>query len=310
MLWLQKLLIFFFISYGLCNIFKLNIAELRQDVSRLFSPETDSISNRINIAKGRKKRGRLSQLIFDTKEILRLLDKEDEFPPVCFSAIVLGSASLIFCLLSGNYMLIAPLCMIAVILPFVYIRQRGLRLKKMINEELETALSIITNSYIRTENIILSIEENIGYIHRPVQAIFKAFIFNCNYVNADIRYNLRKLKGSLNNSIFQEWCSALIACQEDSSLRFTLSAIVKKLSYVRIVSVRLDSFLYEPVREFIFMIIILLFNIPVFYVLNKSWFYILTGTVYGHFTIAVVVGTVAFCLVNVLRLTGGVEYER
>ena len=301
---------FFLICYGILKLFQFNQKEFQIELVTLFSPKPESIAFKINLAKGKKQRGRLSQLIYETKEILNLVGKQSEFPLVCFSAFLLTLLVVLFCVMSNNLILILPFSMITIAGPFVYIRQRGIRLKKMINEELETALSIITNSYIRNENIILAVEENINYIHYPIKEIFAGFIFNCDYVSSDIRQNLKKLKMSIDNSVFQEWCDALTGCQNDSSLRYTLTSIVKKLSYIRIVSVRLDSVLYEPVREFIFMVIILLFNFPIFYVLNKQWYKILTDTVYGHFTIALVFGIIAFCFANVLKLTRPVEYQR
>lgn len=307
---LLRMVSFFFICYGILELFKFNKEKFQNELVILFSPKPESIAFKINLAKGKKKRGRLAQLIYETKEILNLVGKQSEFPVVCFSSFLFTVLGVLFCAMSDNLILIFPISMITIAGPFVYIRQRGIRLKKMINEELETALSIITNSYIRNESIILAVEENINYIHYPIKEIFASFIFNCDYVNSDIRQNLKKLKMSINNSVFQEWCDTLTACQNDSSLRYTLASIVKKLSYIRIVSVRLDSVLYEPVREFIFMVIILLFNFPIFYVLNKQWYKILTDTIYGHFTIALVFGMIAFCFANVLRLTRPVEYQR
>lgn len=307
---IQRVLIFFFISYGIIRIFNLHNDNFRNEIVMLFSPKDESIRYKIELAKGKKKRRGMTQLIYETRQILKLINKQSEFPLVCFSSAVLVTLAILLCLMYGNYFLIAPLCFIAVVSPFAYIRNRGVRLRKLINDELETALSIITNSYIRNENIVVAIEENIDYIHRPIQDIFKSFIFDCDYVSSDIKQNLRKLKNSFTNPVFQEWCSALILCQNDSSLKNTLNSIVKKLSYIRLVSVKLDSVLYEPVREFVFMVIILLFNIPVFYVLNRQWFYILTKTVYGHITVAVVVGIIAFCAANVIRLTKPIEYQR
>ncbi len=307
---ISKFVILFFISYGLIKIFKVDRKQIKRDIVTIFSPKEETILKRIELAKGKKERKGFVQLIYDTEEILKLLDKQAEFPLVCFSSFVLGVLSIFVCLITMNLFLVPPLFAIAIAAPFVYMRNRGVKLKKMIQEELETALSIITNSYIRNENIVIAVEENIAYIHQPVKRLFQNFIFNCDYVNSDIRQNIRVLKNSLNNSVFEEWCNALINCQGDSGLRFTLPTIVKKLSYIRIVSVRLESVLYGPVREYIFMVLILFFNVPVFYVLNREWYKILINTKSGHITIGVIVTIVAVCSANVLRLTRPIEYHR
>lgn len=307
---LIKLVTFIFISYGMLKICKSDSTQMKTDIAYLFAPKEESILRKVALAKGIKKRRGFLQLIYETKELLILLDKQAEFPLVCFSSAVLGMTSILICLITMNLFLIPPFFAFAIATPFVYIRSRGAKLKKLINEELEAALSIITNSYIRNESIVIAVEENISYIHTPIKRLFQTFVFNCDYVNSDVKQNLRILKGSLNNSVFDEWCSALIACQNDSSIRYTLTPIVKKLSHIRIVGVKLESVLYEPIREYIFMVIILFFNIPIFYVLNREWYKILIESTVGHITIAVIVSIVAVCSAGVLRLTRPIEYSR
>lgn len=50
---------------------------------------------------------------------------------------------------------------------------------------------------------------------------------------------------------------------------------------MRIVSADLDYLLYAPVKEFITMAVLLIGNIPLIYVLNKSWFQTLVYTIHS-----------------------------
>ena len=58
------------------------------------------------------------------------------------------------------------------------------------NEELETAISIITTSYLRTEDLIRSVKENLPYINEPVKANFEAFVYEAELINANITLSL------------------------------------------------------------------------------------------------------------------------
>jgi hypothetical protein len=118
------------------------------------------------------------------------------------------------------------------------------------------------------------------------------------------------LKGKLFNEVFDEWLDALIACQEDKTLKTTLIPIVNKLSDMRIVSADLDYLLYAPVKEFITMAILLVGNIPLIYVLNKSWFHTLVYTSPGKFILAVCVFVIFISTAAVVRLTKPIEYKR
>ena len=68
--------------------------------------------------------------------------------------------------------------------------------------------------------------------------------------------------------------------------------------------------LYQPVKEFIMMVLILFLNIPIFYALNKEWYKILVHTQAGHIIMAAVISIVVFCALNVAGLTRPIEYRR
>jgi hypothetical protein len=45
-----------------------------------------------------------------------------------------------------------------------YIRYSEVRYKRQLCDELEVALSVITSSYLRTDNLPQSVEENLSYL--------------------------------------------------------------------------------------------------------------------------------------------------
>ena len=92
---------------------------------------------------------------------------------------------------------------------------------------------------------------------------------------------LSNMKPKLDNYVFREWVDAAIACQDDKSLKSTLTPIIGKLSDMRIVAAELDYLLYEPFKEFITMAFLLIGNIPLLYFLNKDWYDVLVNTGFG-----------------------------
>lgn len=59
--------------------------------------------------------------------------------------------------------------------PFWYVKLTAGSFKKDVAAELETALSVITTAYLRTENFQQAVEENVRYLHPPVQEVFQRF---------------------------------------------------------------------------------------------------------------------------------------
>ncbi len=125
----------------------------------------------------------------------------------------------------------------------------------------------------------------------------------------DIEQLFQKKEQSIKSKI-REWVDAVIDCQEDKNLKSTLTPIVSKLSDVRIVSAELDYLLYEPAKEFIIMVILLVGNIPLMYFINKAWFNTLMFTTIGKFILAICGGVIIILLTAVIRLTKPGEYKK
>ncbi|GIQ68338.1 hypothetical protein DUZ99_01135 [Xylanibacillus composti] len=182
--------------------------------------------------------------------------------------------------------------------------------KKRLHAELETALSVITTSYLRSENILSAVEENLPYLNPPVSDVFQAFLAESKLIHTNLPLALTELRGRIHNSVFQEWCDALMACQEDRTLKTTLMPIVAKLSDMRVVSAELDSALYEPLKEFLTMALLLIGNIPLLYFLNRDWYRALTQTTPGHMVLALCGLAILISLGAVIRLTRPLDYRR
>lgn len=102
----------------------------------------------------------------------------------------------------------------------------------------------------------------------------------------------------------------MVACQDDYNLKNTLPPIVSKLSDMRVVSSELDLLIYEPVKEYITMVILLLGSIPLLYFLNKDWYETLMFTSFGKVLLAIS-GTVVFISVAaVSKHIRPIEYKR
>ena len=118
------------------------------------------------------------------------------------------------------------------------------------------------------------------------------------------------LKTGIDNAVFHEWVDGVIACQDDYNLKTTLPPIVAKLSDMRVVSAELDLLLFEPVKEYITMVILLLGSIPLMYFLNKDWYQTLMFTEFGKVLLAICAGVIFLSVAAVAKHTRPIEYKR
>lgn len=69
-------------------------------------------------------------------------------------------------------------------------------------------------------------------------------------ISPDIRQAIYHMKEKIKNSIYEEWCDTLIACQNDRNLKDTLMPVVSRLTDVRLVNNQLKTMLSEARREY------------------------------------------------------------
>lgn len=274
-------------------------------------PKNTSIKRRIEKSRKNKQPKGLKLLFIETKEVLRVTGKSGLFTVLCVLAMILFVVGAMVALTMKNAYLVPVLAVGFALLPFYYIKFTASKHKRLISTELETALSIITTSYLRGKNtIIRAIEENAPYLNPPVAEVFRSFLLQAKLINSNTKEALEGLKAGVDNSVFHEWVDAVVACQDDYNLKSTLPPIVAKLSDMRVVSAELDLLLFEPVKEYITMIILLLGSIPLMYFLNKDWYQTLLFTEFGKVLLAIS-GTVIFIsIAAVAKHTRPIEYKR
>lgn len=305
---LLNIISFIILLTGLYTVLNISIFELTDDISKLLSREKKDIKSKIKNQTRKKKEKGIRKIIEESKSILLIMGKGEKINLVWLISIILFIAGTVLSISLGNFLV--PVLSIGLgLMPFWYVIYNSNSYRKQINEELETALSTITTSYIRSEDIILAVEENLEYLNPPISEVFIFFLSQTKLITSNTKLAIKNLKPKIQNEVFEEWCDALIACQDNKNLKATLVPIVGKLSDTRIVSAELENMLFEPMKEFITMVILLIANIPLIRRLNKDWYEILVNTPVGHGIIAICVLIIFISLGAVIKLTRPIEYK-
>lgn len=300
--------IFAFMAF-LAGVFRLlNIKG--SDLFRDFINRPQSIKKQIDEATNRKKKRFIIRQIEEIMEIMRLTDREDKIPVIFIACGVCAVIGTVIASMFNNIFMIPVLGIGMTFLPVWYIKLTASHFKKDISEELETALSIISTAYIRNEDIVTAVEENISYLNPPIKNVFADFLVQLKLIDSDIIKAIENLKTQVENDVFQEWCDALIQCQYDRSLKSTLTPIVTKLSDIRVVNSELELLVAEPRKEFIIMAMLIITNIPLMYFLNKDWYAVLMHSVIGQIVLAIDFAAIFICGAFVVKLTKPIEFRR
>ena len=300
---------FLLISVGIILLLGITPEVVTNDMMKFISPK-QTLRDKAQIAKGRKKSRRITKEILHIKEALEVTGKGKQFTIACAASVVMLVAGCFLAVLLGNYFLIPVFAAAFAMLPFLFAKSTISAYDKHIKEEMETALSIITTSYIRSDDIVGAVNENITYLKPPIREIFQGFVGDATMISSDLKEAIRNLKEKIDNDIYREWCDTLIACQDDRTLKDTLLPIVGKLTDVRIVNNDLKTMLAEVRKEYWMMVCMVVANIPLLYVLNKDWFHALMFTLPGKIVLAICALVILITALLMMKYTRPIEYKR
>jgi tight adherence protein B len=294
----------FFILIGLKPL------EFTDGIFKLLLGKPKSLKDEIKESTKQRKVSYLRSEVAQAQNVLALTGRSKKFPMVCAMSLLFFTGGASVAIMLNNFFLVPVLAAGCMLLPFWYVKLMEHNYKKDVSAELETALSIITSAYLRSEDLLTAVEENLSHLNPPVKTVFADFLTRVRLIDPDTEAAIEIMSARIDNEVFREWCGAMAACLRDRSLKTTLTPIVGKLSDMRMVNAELDYLVFEPRKEFITMILLVLGNIPLMYLLNKSWYDTMMHTAYGKVILAITAAVIFISTARVLKLTKPIEYKR
>ncbi|MEG1845882.1 MAG: hypothetical protein RR239_03170 [Oscillospiraceae bacterium] len=288
---------------------KLTPEQITNDIMKIIAPK-QTLRDKVKIAQKRKKSHKIQAELSHIKDALTSTGNGNKFAVVCALSLTFLIIGAVLAVLIDNLFLMPIISVALALIPFVYAKNIINHYDKHIKLEMETALSIVSTSYIRSDDIIGSVAENISYLKPPVREIFKSFLGEATAIRSDIKGALEHLKDKVDNDIWGEWVDTLVACQDDRTMKSTLLSVVNKLTDVRIVNNELKTMLYEPRKEYWMMVAMVVGNIPLLYMLNHDWYATLMFSVPGKIVLAVCGIVILITAFFMFKYTKPIEYKR
>lgn len=299
-----NIICFILLCSGLFYLFDIKISDI---LTALSKRRAVTLSDELKVLLGTPVK-RFFSRDYEIGQILKDTGRQEQFEFIKRLSVVLFAAGAVLSLIIGN-MYMMPIMGVGLSLaPVWYLRSTAGTYKKHLNEELETAVSIITTSYLRTEDLVRSVKDNIPSINEPVKANFEAFVYEAEMISASLTSAINSLKMKVPNRVFHEWANTLIQCQSDRTMKNTLPAVIQKFSDIRIVQSELDAMLHGPRREAITMMFLVVANIPLLYFLNRDWFNSLIFTTPGKIALAICAAIILFAVSQIMKLSKPIEY--
>ena len=297
-----------FIVIAIAIFFGLTPQRITDDLLSIIKPN-DTMKDKAKNIRGNKKRHWIYKFLMRMKGALDATGKSRQFTIAMTSSLILFAAGAVVCIMIGNLFLIPAVSVALTLLPFMYISSTLSYYDKNTKLEMETALSIITTSYERCDDIVSAVRENIPIIKPPLREIFMAFEGEATAVSSNIQRALYNLREKVDDDIFREWVDTLIRCQDDRTLKDTLQPVVQKLADVRIVNSELKTMLASARNEYWMMVLLVVGNVPLLYLLNKDWFHTLLYTTPGKIVCGICGIVILITAMFMKKFTKPIEYK-
>lgn len=306
--------------WGIVFIFDLRVSEILSIIKSYFSSiaitkddaesqykRNQSLAKTINFYKG-KKESFLTKEVLDARNILSETRQEAQYGKMLAQCLVFAALGVFIGILFKNIFLIPALALGLFFVPLWKVKLYHIKYEKYTAMQLESSISLITTSYLRNNDIIEAVTENLPNISGFLRNYFEEFVAEYK-VNANMKSCIRNLQRKINNAVFREWCDCLIRTYENSEMKENLLTIANKLSAIRIVQDELDAEMFTAILEYIVMMGILLIVYPMVYFINKEWFALYSTTI-GKICVTFSVCVAVFAVKKLFDVMTPVKYEK
>lgn len=303
------LLCFLLIAVGAILLLGLTPERISEDLMRFAAPE-QTLRDKVLTANGKKKTRKLTASLNRIRDALESTGKGNRFTIACAASLGLMIVGCVVAVAIDNLLLIPVFAVAFALIPFAFAKRTVNYYDNHVSDELETALSIITTSYVRSDDIVTAVRENVQYLKPPVRDIFAGFVAENAMISANVKQSIKHLREKVKNTVFKEWCDTLIACQDDRTLKDTLMPVVAKLTDIRLANNEIKGLLFAARTEYFMMAGMVVANIPLLYVLNRDWYNALMYTALGKAVMAICACAILVTALLMFRYTKPIEYRK
>ena len=300
-----KILCALLIIAGLFLIFKVRPSDVVGRFAMPIQRQRDT-KKRIRHITGKSK-GKLEATTDSAKEMLMAAGMSGQIASYRWAAILLALLGLLIGLTLDNVLAALVLAAGLACAPLIVIRIRTGDYIRSLDEKLENAMGTVTNSYVASGDLIGAVQSSLHLLSAPLEGVFRQFYVETQLVDSNVIRALHRLRDRIDNRYWHDWCDVLIQCQRDRQLRYALPGIVGRLGEMRRVQMETDTVIRKQLGDYIVTVMIVLGAIPLMGIMMPDWYSMLTTTLAGKITLAVVLAAVLATAVWVAQLYRPVE---
>gem|GEM_PF-6938081 len=190
--------------------------------------------------------------------------------------------------LVGNIYLSVVFAIGMMTMPYLYLLAGYYRYLKDMSSSLNLGMTLLTNDYLQSEDLIRSAEANYERLESPLKQIIIAFLTEVKVLNPDVKVAIKKMRYQVVDYYFKRWCDVMIQCQDDRDFKNILPAIIAEMADVRKQQIEYDLMMSQNLRSYWQLVLIAASGVPVLAAVNYDLAYYLINTVLGKMIVALI----------------------
>lgn len=189
---------------------------------------------------------------------------------------------------------------IGMIVPLLVLAFQQTKVKTVQLQRLASSMTILSNSYLSTEDFLQSVKENLDNLDTPKP--FRDFLTYVTYMSSDIKYGLRRMEEQVQNAYFSQWIDALCMAQDDRSLKYVCTSVVDSMHDAIAAQQESDAAMAAVWRDYI-LTLVLIFSTPlVFRFLMADAYTILVSSAVGQGLFVLLLLAVLFSVFRAIKI--------
>lgn len=189
---------------------------------------------------------------------------------------------------------------LGLIAPLLYFSFRETKAKAARLERLASSMTILSNSYIATEDLITSVQDDLEVLEYPEP--FRDFLTYVTMMDSSVEHALRRMESQVDNPYFSQWIDALVLAQENRALKYAAAAVVDSMHDVLAVQAESDAAMYAVWRDYL-MTLIMIFSVPLIFKFSLPDAYLtMTGSLVGQGLFVLLLAAVVFSVLCALKI--------
>ena len=292
---------------GIFMMLHVTPVDITQDLMNMLRP-ANKLRTMANDIQAHRQRGGLYGELHRLRNTMDATGRGKMFPLAMSSVLAFAVLGVVLSMMLKNLWLMPTFVVGLGSLPFLYMGSAVNYYEKTIRDELETALSIITNAYIRTDDIVVAVEENLEFIKPPLRKTFEQFVSD-SVVMPSVKEIIVRLRDRLSDQVFYEWCTILLQCQDDRTLKENLQPTLSKLTDIRLINSQIEAVIATSKTEYYALVAFVVVSFPLLEFFSPGAMDLLLHTGIGKFLIGIVSFVVLMSYFRMRQVTRPVDFN-